>query len=67
MYMRDLQAGEYRLPWEDSIVHPDETRCGFAAPTRSYGQSAERFSHCFDDLVAACDGFLDELEKRLRG
>jgi protein-tyrosine-phosphatase/predicted ATP-grasp superfamily ATP-dependent carboligase len=32
-----------------------------------YGQSAERFSHCFDELVAACDGFLDELEKRLRG
>lgn len=37
-YMHDLVAGEYRLPWEDSIRVTDGTSCGFAAPTRAHGQ-----------------------------
>jgi formamidase len=41
-YMRDLQAGQYRLPWEESVVHQDGTSCGFPAPTRSFSESAER-------------------------
>lgn len=36
-YMRDLAAGRYRLPWEDSVKHTDGTSCGFDAPTRSHG------------------------------
>lgn len=35
-YMRDLLAGQYRLPWEDEVVHTDGTSCGFPAPTREY-------------------------------
>jgi formamidase len=40
-YMRDLQAGRYRLPWEDEVVHRDGTSCGFPEPTRNYGESSE--------------------------
>jgi formamidase len=36
-YMHDLAAGRYRLPWEDEIRQTDGTSCGFAKPTRSYG------------------------------
>ena len=36
--MTDLAAGKYRLPWEDQVVHTDGTACGFAAPTRRYGE-----------------------------
>lgn len=32
-YMRDLVAGEYRLPWEDDVVHTDGRACGFPALT----------------------------------
>ncbi|MDQ2761607.1 MAG: formamidase [Actinomycetota bacterium] len=32
-YMRDLVAGEYRLPWEDDIVHTDGRAYGFPALT----------------------------------
>lgn len=32
-YMHDLVAGEYRLPWEDSVAITDGTSCGFPAPT----------------------------------
>ena len=35
-YMRDLMKGEYRLPWEDDVVHTDGSAFGFAPPTRLY-------------------------------
>jgi len=35
-YMHDLAAGQYRLPWEDSVQVTDETGRGIAAPTRVY-------------------------------
>jgi formamidase len=35
-YMQDLVKGEYRLPWEDEVVHKDGSACGFAPPTRIY-------------------------------
>jgi formamidase len=38
-YMRDLVAGRYRLPWEDQVKETDGTSCGFARPTRSYGDA----------------------------
>jgi formamidase len=37
-YMHDLVAGEYTLPWEDTVRVTDGTSCGFPAPTRIYGQ-----------------------------
>jgi formamidase len=40
-YMKDLVNGEYRLPWEESVVHRDGTSCGFPPPNRSYSGSAE--------------------------
>lgn len=39
-YMKDLVAGEYKLPWEDEVIHTDGTSCGFPAPTRSFGEKA---------------------------
>jgi formamidase len=36
-FMRDLVAGNYRLPWEDGVTHVDGTSCGFPPPERSYG------------------------------
>jgi formamidase len=38
-YMQDLVNGNYRLPWEDEVIHTDGTSCGFDAPTREYQQS----------------------------
>lgn len=38
-YMHDLAAGRYRLPWEETVKVTDGTSCGFAAPTRSYGEA----------------------------
>jgi formamidase len=35
-YMEDLVKGQYRLPWEDDVVHTDGTSCGFEHPTRTY-------------------------------
>jgi len=35
-YMEDLVKGQYRLPWEDEVVHTDGTSCGFPRPTRRY-------------------------------
>ena len=35
-YMEDLLKGQYRLPWEDEVVHTDGTSCGFAPPTERY-------------------------------
>ena len=37
-YMHDLAAGRYRVPWEDEVKVVDGTGCGFAEPTRSYGE-----------------------------
>jgi formamidase len=37
--MRDLVAGRYRLPWEDQVKETDGTSCGFAPPTRAYGDT----------------------------
>ncbi len=37
-FMQDLVAGQYRLPWEDSVRITDGTTCGLPAPTRSYGE-----------------------------
>jgi formamidase len=36
-YMKDLAAGQYRLPWEEQVVQRDGTSCGFDAPERTYG------------------------------
>lgn len=38
-YMHDLAAGRYKVPWEDAVKVVDGTSCGFAAPTRSYGEA----------------------------
>jgi formamidase len=35
-YMKDLVAGEYRLPWEAAIIHKDGSSCGFPKPNRKY-------------------------------
>ena len=35
-YMKDMVDGNYRLPWEDEVVHTDGTSCGFDAPERDY-------------------------------
>jgi formamidase len=35
-YMHDLAKGEYRLPWEDQVVHKDGSAFGFAPPVRTY-------------------------------
>jgi formamidase len=37
-FMHDLVAGQYRLPWEDTVRVTDGTSCGFPAPTRVYAQ-----------------------------
>ena len=39
-YMQDLVNGNYRLPWEDGVIHKDGTSCGFDAPTREYQRSS---------------------------
>jgi len=39
-YMHDLAAGRYRLPWEDGVRVTDGTSCGFAAPSRRYGEKS---------------------------
>ena len=35
-YMKDMVEGNYRLPWEDEVVHTDGKSCGFEAPQRAY-------------------------------
>ena len=40
-YMHDLAAGQYRLPWEDEVVHTDGSVCGFAAPERRYNPDSQ--------------------------
>lgn len=40
-YMHDLAAGQYRLPWEDEVVHTDGSSCGFAAPERLYNPHSQ--------------------------
>lgn len=35
-YMKDLVKGEYKLPWEDDVIHKNGTSCGFDPPTRDY-------------------------------
>ena len=35
-YMQDLIRGEYRLPWEDDVVHVDGAAFGYAPPDRVY-------------------------------
>ena len=40
-YMTDLAAGQYRLPWEDSVQVTDGTSCGFPEPTRRYTPSTQ--------------------------
>ena len=40
-YMHDLVAGNYRLPWEDQVVHTDGTSCGFDTPERTYQPAEE--------------------------
>jgi len=35
-YMKDMVAGDYRLPWEEEVVYTDGTSCGFPAPNREY-------------------------------
>ena len=40
-FMHDLVAGQYRLPWEDTVKVTDGTPSGFAAPTRLYGETRQ--------------------------
>ena len=35
-FMRDMVAGEFRLPWEAHVMHTDGQSCGFDAPVRAY-------------------------------
>jgi formamidase len=35
-YMTDMVNGEYRLPWEDNVIHIDGSSCGFPKPKRKY-------------------------------
>jgi formamidase len=37
-FMTDLVAGRYKLPWEAEVKVTDGTSCGFAKPTRRYGE-----------------------------
>ncbi len=37
-FMQDMVAGRYRVPWEETVMVTDGTSCGFAAPTRRYGE-----------------------------
>lgn len=39
-YMQDLVNGNYRLPWENEVIHTDGTSCGFETPTREYQRSS---------------------------
>ena len=41
-YMTDLAAGRYRVPWEETVRVTDGTSCGLPAPTRRYGDPAQR-------------------------
>lgn len=38
-YMKDLAEGNYKLPWEDEVVHKDGSAFGFPAPTRYYDEN----------------------------
>ncbi|MGV8841410.1 MAG: formamidase [Bauldia sp.] len=38
-FMQDMVAGQYRLPWEDTVRVTDGTPSGFDRPTRVYGQA----------------------------
>jgi formamidase len=40
-YMRDMAAGNYRLPWSAEVKHVDGASCGFAPPTRTYAGPGE--------------------------
>jgi len=40
-YMQDLVAGRYHLPWETEVLYTDGTSCGFARPTRRFGERLE--------------------------
>ncbi|MDR7027959.1 formamidase [Rhizobium rosettiformans] len=37
-FMKDLVAGEYKLPWEGEVQVTDGTSCGFPKPVRLYGE-----------------------------
>jgi formamidase len=37
-FMQDMVAGQYRLPWEDTIKVTDGQPSGFARPVRLYGE-----------------------------
>jgi formamidase len=34
-----MVAGRYALPWEHEVVHTDGTSCGFARPSRRFGDA----------------------------
>lgn len=40
-YMEDLVNGEYRLPWEDEVVHTDGTSRGHPVPEREYNEESK--------------------------
>ncbi|MEL7089325.1 MAG: formamidase, partial [Planctomycetota bacterium] len=41
-YMTDLAAGQYRLPWEDSVKVTDGQAFGFPEPTRLFGETTAK-------------------------
>jgi len=36
-FMRDMVSGQFRLPWEQEVVHKDGQSYGFPSPTRRFG------------------------------
>lgn len=35
-FMHDMVNGQFKLSWDDKVVHKDGQACGFATPTRTY-------------------------------
>jgi formamidase len=57
-YMTDLAAGQYRLPWEDTVQVTDGTPCGFDAQPAFMAKRRRRQRndhHCRDPLSLAVE------------
>jgi formamidase len=40
-FMQDMVKGRYAVPWEAGVMHTDGTSCGFAKPTRCFGETKQ--------------------------
>jgi len=47
-FMHDMVNGNYKLPWDDSIVHRDGTSCGFDKPTREFIANDKNNLECIE-------------------